>query len=102
MNKTLITKCLTLEIAEMQVFPIYYNNVLTLATKNVKFGANENVNYVKPIQQKEKEVVSPTPLKKVPIQTNDNISPTFPKIDKTTYLLGSMATLGFVVAKYVI
>ena len=26
-----------------------YNNVLTLATKDMNFGVNENVNYVKPV-----------------------------------------------------
>ena len=68
----------------------------------MKFGVNTNVNYVKPVQQK--EPIGLPPLKKVPVQTNDNIPTTtvFPKIDKTTYLLGSMATLGFLVAKYVI
>ena len=81
-----------------------YNNVLTLATKDMKFGVNENVNYVKPIQQKERGGIELPPLKKVPVQTNDNISTTtvFPKIDKTTYLLGSTITAGFLVAKYVI
>ena len=82
-----------------------YNNVLTLATKDMKFGVNENVNYVKPVQQKEREGIELTPLKKVPVQTsNDNIptATVFQKIDKTTYLLGSMVTVGFLVAKYVI
>ena len=61
-----------------------YNNVLTLATKDMKFGVNENVNYVKPVEQE---------VTKVPVQTENNIPATtvFPKIDKTTYLLGSMA-----------
>ena len=84
-----------------------YNNVLTLATKDMKFGINENVNYVKPVKQQvtsvqQKEQIKPAPLKKVPVQTTDNISTVFPKIDKTTHLLGTMATLGFLVARYVI
>ena len=86
-----------------------YNNVLTLATKDMKFGVNENVNYVKPVQQEitkvqqqqQQEVtkVNVQQEKKVPVQTAETV---FPKIDKTTYLLGSMATVGFLVAKYVI
>ena len=83
-----------------------YNNVLTLATKDMKFGVNKNVNYVKPVQQVTEVNVQQkvSSSKEVPVQTNNNISTTtvFPKIDKTTYLLGSMATLGFLVAKYVI
>ena len=56
-----------------------YNNVLTLATNTMKFGVNTNVNYVKPVQQK--EPIGLPPLKKVPVQTNDNIPATmvFPK-----------------------
>ena len=68
----------------------------------MKFGVNENVNYVKPVRQKEREEIELTPLKKVPVQTNDSTTTVFPEIDKTTYLLGSMVTLGFLVAKYVI
>ena len=78
-----------------------YNNVLTLATKDMKFGVNENVNYVKPVKQqvteeKDKPVVKPKETLQVTSTT------VFPKIDKTTYLLGTMATLGFLVARYVI
>ena len=83
-----------------------YNNVLTLATKDMKFGVNENVNYVKPVQQEEKvttkvqeEVTTKVQPEKEEVQTTTTV---FPKIDKTTYLLGSMATVGFLVAKYVI
>ena len=32
-----------------------YNNVLTLATKNMKFGVNKNVNYVQPQPTKVKK-----------------------------------------------
>ena len=43
------------------LIPAGYNNVLTLATKDMKFGVNENVNYVKPAQQE--ETGSPPPLR---------------------------------------
>ena len=77
-----------------------YNNVLTLATKEMKFGVNENVNYVKPVQQQEQVTkVQQQVVTKVPVQPTETV---FPKIDKTTYLLGSMATVGFLIAKYVI
>ena len=81
-----------------------YNNVLTLATKDMKFGVNENVNYVKPVQQQVTKVQQQK-VTRVPVQTTENNIPAttvFPKIDKTTYLLDSMATVGFLVAKYVI
>ena len=79
-----------------------YNNVLTLATKDMKFGVNENVNYVKPVVtnvQEKEEVTTKVQPEKEEVQTTTTV---FPKIDKTTYLLGSMATVGFLVAKYVI
>ena len=84
-----------------------YNNVLTLATKEMKFGVNENVNYVKPVQQEKVTKIQQQEGKvtKVPVQpTGNNIPATtvFPKVDKTTYLLGSMATVGFLIAKYVL
>ena len=78
-----------------------YNNVLTLATKDMKFGVNENVDYVKPVQQQVTKVQQQEEVTKVPVQTEPTET-VFPKIDKTTYLLGSMATVGFLVAKYVI
>ena len=84
-----------------------YNNVLTLATKVMKFGVNENVNYVKPevtkVQEKEEVTKVQKVVTKVQQQQKEEPATTvFPKIDKTTYLLGSMATVGFLVAKYVI
>ena len=82
-----------------------YNNVLTLATKDMKFGVNENVNYLEPIQQQQEKVTKVKQQQKEVVQTTKNNIPAttvFPKIDKTTYHLGSMATVGFLVAKYVI
>ena len=84
-----------------------YNNVLTLATNKMKFGVNENVNRVavtkvKPVQQEQvTKVQQQEEVTKVPVQTEPTET-VFPKIDKTTYLLGSMATVGFLIAKYVI
>ena len=91
-----------------------YNNILTLATNTMKFGVNTNVNYVKPVERTPITPVTKStvgskssgwgPLPSVSSQTNNDTSTTtvFPKIDKTTYLFGSMATLRFLVAKYVI
>ena len=84
-----------------------YNNVLTLATKEMKFGVNENVNYVKPVKTIATKSTTecggpdPEPPLSVPSQTNNNTT-VFPKINETTYLLGSAVTLGILVARYVI
>ena len=73
-----------------------YNNVLTIATKEMKFGVNENVNYVKPVA-----TVKPTQITP-PSSVQTNNATVFSKIDGTTYLLGSAVTLGILVARYVI
>ena len=73
-----------------------YNNVLTLATKDMKFSVNENFNYVKPVEQNESDSVKQGKTKSEDVQTNN-----VPKIDGTTYLLGSAAVLGILVARYV-
>ena len=90
-----------------------YNNTLTLATKEMKFGMNEEVNKTEgpqepeaskaptqkdnnPVPQTESdETILPQPTQKIPsvISKTD---------DETTYLLASAITLGFVFAKYVI
>ena len=70
-----------------------YNNVLTLATKDMKFGVNENVN-----KAPAAEPVSPTTT-----TTPVPVSPTpLPKTDETAYLLEGAITLGYVVARYLI
>ena len=91
-----------------------YNNVLTLATKDMKFGVNKNINYVEPV-----ETVEPTasPIipktttavsKEVPLQPTqgvvESVTPTtvFPKTNEITYLVGSAAALGFLVTRYMI
>ena len=61
-----------------------YNNALTLATKDLKFGVNENVNYVKPVEQKESDSVTQGKTKSEYVPTNN-----VPKIDGATHLLGS-------------
>ena len=98
-----------------------YNNVLTLATKNMKFGVNEDVNYVKPAIPSETPATSPsiptvttltigqpqkvrtpttsvTPLSTGQPKTTQIMSTT----DDVTYLLGTAVTLGFLVARYVV
>ena len=88
-----------------------YNNVLTLATKEMRFGKNNDVNYVKsdpvettgstqggqnaPLGKTPKDRESRPFLRKVPTEI-------LPRFDETTYLLGSAAALGFLVARYVI
>ena len=84
-----------------------YNNTLTLATKEVKFGINEEVNKMEPPNKT--QVNSDSRITK----TNENSQPTqkipsvISKTDDdetvgTVYLLGSAITLGLLVAKYVI
>ena len=73
-----------------------YNNVLKLATKDMKFSVNENFNYVKPVEQNESDSVKQGKTKSEDVQTNN-----VPKIDGTTYLLGSAVVLGILVARYV-
>ena len=91
-----------------------YNNVLTLATKDMKFGVNKDVNYVEPVETVEPSTPPITPKattvvsKEAPLQPTqgavESTIPTtvFPKTNETVYLLGSAVTLGFLVARYVI
>ena len=92
-----------------------YNNVLTLATKDMKFGVNKDINYVEPVEtvgaQGESDETT-TVVSKVgktpPLQPAQGVvesaTPTtvFPKTNQTVYLLGSAITLGFLVTRYVI
>ena len=90
-----------------------YNNVLTLATKDMKFGVNENVNYVKlvkttgNVKQGVGETFTP-PITAgtttvIPTKSTNDTTTVFPKTNnETVYLLGSAVTLGFLVARYVI
>ena len=75
-----------------------YNNTLTLATKEMKFGVNEEIN---------KNVTEPKETTPQKPKINENpVSQTIPKISNnnvdTLPLLGSAITLGFLVAKYII
>ena len=83
-----------------------YNNVLTLAKKDMKFGVNENVNYVKPVKHNsDSPPIIPkttTVVSKEPTQGVTTPTTAFSKINETTYLLGSTVALGFLVARYVI
>ena len=77
-----------------------YNNVLTLATKTMKFGVNTNVNYVAPT------------TKKPPVAPTTTTSPVIPKPkpivipkardDHLPYLLRSTIGIGFLVTRYVL
>ena len=75
-----------------------YNNTLTLATKEMKFGVNENVN--KMVISKEE----PTTTENLKI--NKNLQTAIPKIKTDNVnvlpLLGSAITSGFLISKYVI
>ena len=83
-----------------------YNNVLTLATKDMKFGVNKDINYVEPsedVATTKQEIPNLKPT--VPVSVVKDISTTvFPKTNNETvvYLLDSAVTLGLLVAWYVI
>ena len=81
-----------------------YNNTLTLATKDMKFGVNEEVNKVtlqsggntresRGSGETTQEVPEIGTIRKVYETTTSN---------ETLYLLGTATTLGFIVARYVI
>ena len=71
-----------------------YNNILTLATKEMKFGVNKDVNKVKPVSQTENESVLPQKPLPVIHKTEEGYSvlPT----------LGITIVFGFLIAKYII
>ena len=91
-----------------------YNNVLTLATKEMKFGLNEGVNYVKPKpvetrgspQGPQNGSLGETPPKKqegtISTRPQSGVAEILPRSNGTPYLLGSAVALGFLVARYVI
>ena len=79
-----------------------YNNTLTLATKEMKFGVNEEVSKMEPKTPKET-----TQKDNNPVPQTESTSLVIPKIGNNETvdmlpLLGSAITLGFLVAKYVI
>ena len=81
-----------------------YNNVLTLAAKDMKFGVNKDINYVEPSEDVTTTTLEITNLKPktttVPVSVVKDIPTTMlPKANETVvYLLGSAVTLGFLVA----
>ena len=88
-----------------------YNNVLALATKDMKFGVNENINYVEPVKTVGTQEEQNVPLEGEPLKTQERViflrqGNAAPGIlshsDETPYLLGSTVTLGFLMARYVI
>ena len=98
-----------------------YNNVLTLATKDMKFGVNKDINYVEPVETAgsqgaaESATSSITPKATTVVSKEASLQPTqgvsksttptmvFPKTNnETAYLLGSAVALGFLVARYFI
>ena len=98
-----------------------YNNTLTLATKEMKFGVNEEVNKVTlpsgSVNENSKGRESrpfgkggdSPPFGRNPVETtatqevpNLGTSLVIPEADETVYLLGTTVTLGFVEARYVI
>ena len=72
-----------------------YNNVLTLATKDMKFGVNENVNHVKPVEQEGKGANRTPPIT---AETTTVVSETTQEKPNKT----QGPPLGFLVARYVI
>ena len=70
-----------------------YNNVLTMATSDMSFGVNEDINYVEP-----KEVVEPKD-KKVIKQKNFS---TTTYSERNLYLLDSAVTLSLITAYFVL
>ena len=91
-----------------------YNNVLTLATKDMRFGVNKDINYVEPVETVEPATPPVTPKTTTVVSKGTSLQPkqevvesstpttVFPKTNETVYLLGSAVTLGFLVARYVI
>ena len=91
-----------------------YNNVLTLATKDMKFGVNKDINYVEPVETVEPATSPITPKTTAVVSKKASLQPTqgvtelvtpttvFPKTNETTYLLGSAVALGFLVTRYMI
>ena len=79
-----------------------YNNVLTLATSDMKFGVNKDINKVnEKTTETEKTPVSETTVPKTDVSGTTSVKD-LPKTNERIYLLGSAVTLGFMVARYVI
>ena len=87
-----------------------YNNYLTLATKDMRFGVNEDVNRVKiirPVSQTntENEEDPPKPLARVELgNENGGVTTVISRKNPVSVLptLGGAIAAGFLIAKYVI
>ena len=77
-----------------------YNNVLTLATKTMKFGVNTDVNYVAPVVLK--PPVAPTTTVKPVVQKPKPVVVSKESDNHLPYLLGSTIGIGFLVTKFVL
>lgn len=82
-----------------------YNNVLTLATENMKFCVNKHINYVEPrkdsptVVPKETTTTAPKEITIPTILKRDN---GITYSEENVYLLGSALTLGYIAARYII
>jgi hypothetical protein len=88
-----------------------YNNTLTLATKEMRFGSNTDVNYSKPKETKKSPVVNPIPLKdqnpiprkdQDPIPRKDQDPNIIPKASNSQiYLLAIMFAGGVITSRWI-
>lgn len=70
-----------------------YNNVLTQATKSMKFGVNNDINYVEPTVPTVLKEIAPT-VSTVPWGTTNS--------EKNIYLFGTTFILAYRVVRYVL
>jgi hypothetical protein len=76
-----------------------YNNVRTLATKDMRFGSNANVNYSKPkVSPQARSTTSPNPCAAYCSQKPKQAAGISP--NNLVYLLGVMFVGGFMASKY--
>ena len=76
-----------------------YNNTLTLATKDMKFGSNAKVNYSKPKELKVSPQTSPNPI---PSRDQNHNTASVPRASNNLiYLLGVMFVGGIVTSRWI-
>ena len=80
-----------------------YYNTLTLATKEMRFGSNTDVNYSKPKETKKSPVVNPIPRKdQYPIPRKDQYPNIIPKApNNQIYLLAIMFAGGVITSRWI-
>jgi hypothetical protein len=80
-----------------------YNNTLTLATRDMKFGSNTDVNYSKPKEVKKSPGVNPNPIPRKdqnPISHTNTVS--VPRASNNlVYLLGTMFVGGIITSRWI-